>query len=199
MGFFGKFKQGLNRLFQEEDNPELILEQTLWDLEQKLIQMRRAVAQAVASTKRVDRQRQQANIQVQKWQTRAQMALTYGNEQLSKAAIARSYSYQQVVNNLTAQRSDQVSFIGEVRENLQDLETKINQIKMQKDMYIARIRAAVTQQQLQKLKAEIEGDQLDPAIANLEAKLWAVEAANPLVDSLEAKFIALEKQAQQNH
>ena len=195
MGFFGKFKQSINKLFQEEDNPEIILEQTLWDMEQKLIQMRRSVAQAVASAKRVDRQRQQALIQVQKWQTRAQIALTYGDEVLSKEAIARSHSYKKVSDNLSNQGKEQTTFIEGIRENLRDLETKINQIKMQKDMYIARIRSAVTQQQLHKLKEEIEGGALEPAIAELEANMWALEASNPLTDSLEAKFVALEKRA----
>ena len=198
MGFFGNFRQGIGKLFQAEDNPEIILEQTLWDMEQKLIQMRRAVAQAVASSKRVDRQRQQAIISVQRWQNRAQMALTYGDELLSKEAIARSHSYKKVADSLIEQGQEQKNFIEGIRENLRELETKINQIKMQKDMYIARIRSAVTQQQLHKLKEEIEGGMLEPAIAELEANMWAIEAANPLTDSLEAKFIALEKQVKQN-
>lgn len=199
MGFFRTFKQGIGKLFQGEDNPEIILEQTLWEMEQKLIQMRRSVAQTVASSKRLDRRRQQAMIQVQKWQTRAQMALTSGNESLSKAAIARSHSYKAVADNLITQGSEQTSFIEEIRENLQDLEAKINQIKMQKDMYIARIRSAITKQQLHQLKEEIEGGMLEPAIADLEAEMWAIEAANPLTDSLEDKFMTLEKQAKQGH
>ncbi|AFY39191.1 phage shock protein A, PspA [[Leptolyngbya] sp. PCC 7376] len=195
MGLFGKFRQGINKLFQDEENPEIILEQTLWDMEKKLIQMRRSVAQAVASSKRVDRQRQQAMIAVQRWQNRAQMALTYGDELLSKEAIARSHSYKKVADNLNQQGQEQQTFIEGIRENLRDLETKINQIKMQKDMYIARIRSAVAQQQLHKLKAEIQEGTLEPAIANIEASMWSLEAENQLSDSLEAKFLALEKRA----
>ena len=127
MGFFGNFRQGVRKLFQDEDDPEIILEQTLWEMEQKLIQMRRSVAQAVASSKRVDRQRQQAVILVQRWQTRAQIALTYGDELLSKEAIARSHSYQTVAANLTQQGQEQKNFVEGVRENLRDLEAKINQ------------------------------------------------------------------------
>ncbi len=195
MGFFGNFRQGVRKLFQDEDDPEIILEQTLWEMEQKLIQMRRSVAQAVASSKRVDRQRQQAVILVQRWQTRAQIALTYGDELLSKEAIARSHSYQTVAANLTQQGQEQKNFVEGVRENLRDLEAKINQIKMQKEMYISRIRSAVAQQQLHRLKAEIEGGTLEPAIAELEASMWSLEAENGLNDSLEAKFLALEKRA----
>ncbi|OKH18174.1 PspA/IM30 family protein [[Limnothrix rosea] IAM M-220] len=195
MGFFGNFRQGVYRLFRDEENPEIILEQTLWEMEQKLIQMRRSVAQAVASSKRVDRQRQQAIILVQRWQNRAQMALAYGDELLSKEAIARSHSYQTVATNLTKQGQEQKIFIEDVRENLRDLETKINQIKMQKEMYISRIRSALAQQQLHRLRAEMEAGILEPAIANLEASMWSLEAENDLHDSLEAKFLALEKRA----
>ena len=199
MGFLGRtwvgLSQGVKKLFQDEEDPEVILEQTLWDMEQKLIQMRRAVAQAVASFKRLDRQRQQAKILVQRWQNRAQMALTYGDEALAKEAIARSQSYATVAKNLNTQGKEQQTFIEGVRQNLRDLEEKVNQIKMQKDIYLTRIRSAVAQQELHRFKAELEEGLLQPAIADLEASMWQFEAENSLTDSLEAKFIALEKKA----
>lgn len=197
MGFLGRtlngMRQGVQRLFLDEQNPEVILEQTLWDMEKKLIQMRRAVAQAVASFKRADRQRQQALISVQQWQNRAQMALSYGDEALAKEAIARSHDYNKVAKTLVQQGQDQQTFIASVRKNLRNLEEQINQIKMQKEMYVARIRSAVAQQELQRLKEELEFGNLQPAIADLEASMWQIEAENYLTDSLEAKFIALEK------
>lgn len=198
MGFLGRtftgIRRGLGRWFTEETDPELILEQTLWDMEKKLIQMRRAIAQAIASFKRADRQRQTALITVQRWQHRAQMALTYGDEALAKQAIARSQSYQTVATRLTQQGQEQQQFIAQVRENLHDLEDKVNHIKMQKEMYVARIRTALAQQQLQQLQQELAGGHLHPAIADLESTIWQLEAENELVDSLEAKFIALERQ-----
>lgn len=197
MGFLGRtlsgMRQGVQRLFLDEENPEVILEQTLWDMEKKLIQMRRAVAQAVASFKRADRQRQQALISVQRWQNRAQMALSYGDEALAKEAIARSHDYDKVAKTLVQQGQEQQTFIAGVRKNLRSLEEQINQIKMQKEMYVARIRSAVAQQQLHRLKEELEFGNLQPAITDLEASMWQIEAENYLTDSLEAKFIALEK------
>lgn len=197
MGFLGRrfvgIRQAIAKMFQDEADPELILEQTLWDMEKKLIQMRRSVAQAVASFKRADRQRQEALIAVQRWQNRAQMALTYGDETLAKEAIARSYSYEAVAQSIGQQGQDQQTFITDVRRNLEDLEAKINQIKMQKEMYLARIRAAIAQQQLQRFKEELEGGVLDVAIADLETNLWQLEAETDLTDALERKFLALEK------
>lgn len=197
MGFLGRtfsgMRQGVQRLFLDEEDPEVILEQTLWDMEKKLIQMRRSVAQAVASFKRADRQRQQALISVQRWQNRAQMALRYGDEALAKEAIARSHDYDTVATTLVRQGQEQQTFIAGVRKNLRNLEAQINQIKMQKEMYVARISSAVAQQELHRLKEELEFGNLQPAIADLEASMWQIEAENYLTDSLEAKFIALEK------
>lgn len=197
MGFLGRtlsgMRQGVQRLFLDEENPEVILEQTLWDMEKKLIQMRRAVAQAVASFKRADRQRQQALISVQRWQNRAQMALSYGDEALAKEAIARSHDYDKVAKTLVQQGQEQQTFIAGVRKNLRNLEEQINQIKMQKEMYVARIRSAMAQQEFHRLKEALDLEQIQPAIADLEASMWQIEAENYLTDSLEAKFIALEK------
>ncbi|MGB2924712.1 MAG: PspA/IM30 family protein [Limnothrix sp.] len=197
MGFLGQrflsIRQGVQKLFLDEENPEIVLEQTLWDMEQKLIQMRRSVAQAVASFKRADRQRQQALISVQRWQNRAQMAVSYGDQSLAREAIARSVDYKRIATNLVEQGEQQQTFIAAVRKNLRDLEEQINQIKMQKDLYVARIRSAMAKQQLHRVKEELIIGHLQPAIAELEASMWQIEAENELTDSLETKFIALEK------
>jgi phage shock protein A len=200
MGFFGRtlvgIRQGVKKLFLEETEPEIILEQTLWDLEKQLIQMRRAAAQAIACSKRVERQQQEVQGFVSLWQNRAQMAADYGDHSLATEAIARSQSYQTIATNLQTQAQTQQTFITGVRKNLRDLEDKVTQIKLQKELYLTRIRAALANQQIHHLKTELTEGAIQPAIADLEASLWQIEADNDLTDALEAKFIALEQRIQ---
>lgn len=200
MGFFGRtwlsLHQGVRKLFQEDEQPEVILEQTLWDLEKQLIQMRRAAAQAIACSKRVQRQHREVQGLVTLWQNRAQMAREYGDLGLATEAIARSQSYQTIATHLQRQGAAQQSFINGVRKNLRDLEDKVTQIKLQKELYLTRIRSALANQQIHHLKTELTEGAIQPAIADLEASLWHIEAETDLTDALEAKFIALEQRTQ---
>ncbi len=197
MKFLGRIvtgvREGFAALLQSTEDPEDILEQTLWDMENQLIQMRRGVAQAAASFKRADRHRLQSLALKERWNTRAQIALIHGEEALAKEAITRSHTYQKTAQDLQAQVAKQQTFISEMRRNLRVLEERITQIKMQKDMYIVRIRTAIAQQQLHALKETIQQGIDHPDLENLEDFTWCLEAEYQLQDSLDAKFLALEK------
>ena len=198
MNFFRRTLDGIRQWWQPAADPEQILEQTLWDMEKKMIQMRRAVAQAVASSKRGERHRKTMAETAQRWQQWTRLALDCGDETLAKAAIARRQTYGAMLAKLDAQREEQQAFILGVRHDLEALEDKINQIKLQKDWYVTRLRTAIAQQQLQTLQQELMGGSLDAAIADLELSLWQVEAETDLLDPLEAQFRQLEKSQRRN-
>lgn len=198
MNFFRRTLDGIRQWWQPAADPEQILEQTLWDMEKKMIQMRRAVAQAVASRKRGERHRKTMAETAQRWQQWTRLALDCGDETLAKAAIARRQTYGAMLAKLDAQREEQQAFILGVRHDLEALEDKINQIKLQKDWYVTRLRTAIAQQQLQTLQHELMGGSLDAAIADLELSLWQVEAETDLLDPLEAQFRQLEKSQRRN-
>lgn len=193
MDFFRRTLGSIRQWWQPTVDPEVILEQTLWDMEQNLIQMRRAVAQAVASGLRGERHRMMMTEVVQRWEQWAELALDHGDEKLARAAIARRKKYAEILAKLEAQWESQQTFILRIRHDLQSLEDKITQIKLQKDWYVTRLRTAITNQQLQALQRELLGDKLENRLADLEMSLWQLEAKNDPADPLEAQFRRLEK------
>ncbi|MEN9239493.1 MAG: PspA/IM30 family protein, partial [Thermostichales cyanobacterium SZTDM-1c_bins_54] len=72
MGLFERvgriIKANLNALVSAAEDPEKILNQTIEDMQEDLIQMRQSVAQAMASQKRMEKQYEQARQNVEEWQ-----------------------------------------------------------------------------------------------------------------------------------
>ncbi|MBV5257597.1 hypothetical protein FLX56_04070 [Synechococcus moorigangaii CMS01] len=194
MDFFRRTLGTIQRWWQPVADPEQILEQTLWDMEKKLIQMRRAIAQAVATGKRVERHRKTMAEAVQRWQKWAKLALDCGDENLARAAIARRKHYNALLQELEGQRENQQTFVRRVRHDLQALEDEITQIKLRKDWYVTRLRTAIAQQQLQTLQQQLTGKDLEIPMADLELSSWQREAEAELFDPLEAQFRQLERE-----
>ena len=88
-------RANLNNVIGQAEDPEKVLEQAVEDMQQDLIQLRQAVAQAIATEKRTERQAAQAESTAQEWYRRAQLALSNADENLARDALTRRKSYQE--------------------------------------------------------------------------------------------------------
>ena len=187
----------VNSLINESEDPEKVLEDAVMDMQDKLVQMRQAVAGAIATQKRLERQMTQNQLKAQEWYRRAQLALDKGNEELAKEALQRRQPYQQYVQTLQIQIEQQNNIIVKLKQDLRSLETKISQAKAKKDMYIARARSAIASQKIQELTGKVSASGYSNAFERMEAKVIELEArseaiANLETDELEQQFAALE-------
>ena len=187
----------VNSLINESEDPEKVLEEAVMDMQDKLVQMRQAVAGAIATQKRLERQMTQNQLKAQEWYRRAQLALDKGNEELAREALQRRQPYQQYVQTLQIQIEQQNNIIVKLKQDLRSLETKISQAKAKKDMYIARARSAIASQKIQELTGKVSASGYSNAFERMEAKVIELEArseaiANLETDELEQQFAALE-------
>jgi phage shock protein A len=93
MGFFDRLSRllraNLNDLVSKAEDPALILDQSVADMQADLIKLRQAVATAIASQKRIQNQAEQAESQAKTWYERAELALKKSEEDLAREALAR--------------------------------------------------------------------------------------------------------------
>ncbi|MEM9482246.1 MAG: PspA/IM30 family protein [Cyanobacteria bacterium P01_F01_bin.116] len=194
--FFRVVRNSLNDTLNGAEDPEKLLEQTAADMQENLLQLRQAVAVAIATQKRSERQYDQAHNQAREFYNRAQSALQKGNELLAREALNRRQSYLETAKALEGQLKQQQSSVQELKTNMRTLESKIAQARTQKDMYIARARSAKASQKLNEMMTQFNGgtfSQVEEKILAMEADAAAASEVNQLSqDSLEQKFSALE-------
>lgn len=201
MGLFERvgriIKANLNALVSAAEDPEKILNQTIEDMQEDLIQMRQSVAQAMASQKRMEKQYEQARQNVEEWQKRAELALRNNNEQLAREALMRKKTFAETAASMKKQLDEQNAQLLILRDNMAKLESKIAEAKTKKDMLIARARSAKATEQINQVIGKVNTSSAVAAFDRMEAKVEQLEARSAAVaelatDSLERQFLALE-------
>jgi phage shock protein A len=201
MGLFDRIgrviRANINSLIGQAEDPEKILEQTVIDMQDDLIKLRQAVAQAIATQKRSERQQSQAESTAQEWQQRAQLALQKGDENLAREALTRRKSYQETADALRSQLTQQNSIVSQMKQNMVLLERKLSEAKTKKDMYIARARSAKASQQLNEMLGQTSNTGAIAAFERMEEKVLQLEAKSEAIaeltnNTLEQQFATLE-------
>lgn len=201
MGLFDRVsrvvRSNLNAMVGSAEDPEKILDQAIIDMQEDLIQMRQAVAKAIASQKRVQQQVAQANNESNKWHQRAQLALQKGDEGLAREALSRKKVQSDAAGSLQAQLDQQTTQVDMLRKNLIGLEGKISEAKTKKDMLKARASAAKANEQLQNSMGSMNTSGSMAAFERMEEKVLEIEARSQAAAelggaSLEAQFQNLE-------
>ncbi len=190
-------RSNLNSLINGAEDPEKVLQQAVTDMQGDLVSMRQAVAQAIATQKRTERQSEQSERAAQEWYNRAQMALQKGEETIARDALTRRQTYEQNAHSLQGQVAQQQEIVQKLKANMLTLESQLADARTKKDMYIARARAA---QSSAKLNERILGtagsigafEKMEARVLDLEAQ---AEVASELSgDPLDKQFAQLENQ-----
>merc|ERR1719149_614806 len=93
MNMFDRFKRvaeaNLNNVLGKLEDPEKVLAQAVEDLQKDLVTIRQSYAEVMATQKRMQRQKDQADELVEEWYERAQLALEKNDDELAREALQR--------------------------------------------------------------------------------------------------------------
>jgi phage shock protein A len=67
-------RSNINAMVSSAEDPEKILEQSIIDMQEDMVQLRQAVAQSMAALKRQEQQLNQAQTQSNEWERRAMLS-----------------------------------------------------------------------------------------------------------------------------
>lgn len=181
------------------EDPEKVLQQAVADMQNDLVSLRQAVAQAIATQKRTERQAEQAERTAQEWYNRAQLALQKGDEATARDALNQRQTYTQSAQMLTAQIGQQRDIVQTLKANMITLERKIADARTRKDMYIARARAAQSSTRINEMIGNVGTASALTAFEKMESRVLDLEAQAEVarelgVDPIEQEFAQLEGQ-----
>jgi phage shock protein A len=190
-------RANLNSSISSGEDPEKILEQTVMEMQENLVQLRQGVAQAIATQKRTERQAAAAGSQTEEWYRRAQLALQQGKEPLAREALTKRQAYKETTKALSNQIEQQNDIVARLKKDMRSLELKIAEAKTKKDMYIARARSAETSYRLQEMLGGVSATSSLNAFERMEEKVLQIEAKSEAIaqlssDDLETQFTSLE-------
>lgn len=190
-------KSNVNSWLEENQDPEQLIEKVVEEMQQQLITVRQAVAVAIATEKRTQREILKHKKIINKYYQKALLAVEEKQDVIARKALKHRYEYEQNLKILEEHRQQQQELIGKLKQKLKELEQKISAAKVKKNLYLARAKTAQAVYKIEELSGEVMGGYNSQVFAKMEEKVLRLEAETELImngsqDNLEAKFSTLE-------
>ncbi len=205
MGIFARLgtliKSNINDLISRAENPEKMLNQVLLDMQQQLVDAKKAVAVAIADEKKLHKQYNAELDKAKEWERKAMVAVRAGDDNLARQALMRKQEHETVAQQFQQQWLQQKQAVEKLKDALRLLNNKIEEAKRKKNILIARKKRAEAQQQIAATMSSLGdtsafdtfermADQIN--MLEAEAEAGAELAGEISGDALEAKFLQLE-------
>jgi phage shock protein A len=205
MGIFQRMslvvRSWVNAMIGKAEDPQKVLEQLVSDMRGQLTGVKQDVAAAIADEKKllaqVDREKQQAD----EWERRAMLAVQENRDDLAKQALVRHNEHMQHAQQLNETWLKHKADTEALKEQLRNLNDKIEEAKRRKNILIARARRAEVQGRIQQTMSSMSDrsafesfDRMAERIEDMERQaVAATELAGELTgDSLSRQFEQLE-------
>lgn len=193
-------RANINDLLDRAEDPEKMIKQIILDMQNQLIQVKTQVAASIADEQKLYQRYLQNQEEADKWQKKAELAVTKGEDELAKEALSRRNSYQSVADGFKVQYEEQKKQVEVLKSALEKLEAKIEEAERKKDLLIARSRRAEAERKIHETMAGIDTSGAFEGFERMEEKVLEREArakaaAELDTDTLEEKFAALEQES----
>ncbi|HEY1556306.1 MAG TPA: PspA/IM30 family protein [Kofleriaceae bacterium] len=208
MGIFSRLgtliKSNINDLITKAEDPEKMLSQVLMEMQQQLVEAKKAVAVAIADEKKLQKQYTAETDKSKEWERKAMVAVRAGDDNLARQALARKQEHETIAQQFQQQWIAQKQAVEKLKDALRLLNNKIEEAKRKKNILIARKKRAEAQQQIANTMQGLGDtsafdtfDRMAERIQLMEAEAEAgAELAGELSgDTLESKFLQLERGA----
>ena len=147
MGIFDRLKtvisSNMNDLISKAENPEKMLNQMIIEMNEQLIDSKKAVAMAIADEKRLEREVTENRAKAEEWEKKAMLAVRAGRDDLAKEALVRKQEHESYVGQLGTQWQAQKESVEKLKESLRGLQTKIEEASRKKNILIARAKPKI--------------------------------------------------------
>ncbi|GAB5540710.1 MAG: PspA/IM30 family protein [Sandaracinaceae bacterium] len=146
MGIFSRFnrvlKSNLNSMLDKAEDPAKLIDQTIVEMEKELKEARKELVQTLGSSKRLDKKKAELEDEVARWEDKAVLALKAGDEELAREALKMKQKVARDAEQAAEQAATQERAAFQMKDTLEEIEQKIDDLKARKSTLAAKVRRA---------------------------------------------------------
>lgn len=190
----------INDLIDKVEDPERMIKQIIREMEDNIRQAKEGVIVAIASEKRLFRELEQNRTKCDEWQHKAEVAMMHNNEELARSALVQKKEYEKVISQIEPMWNSALNSSTQLKSQLKQLESKLQDAKRKKGSLIARQRAAQTQSYMQntdsdfnsQLLAQDNFNRMEDKVLEMEARAQARSELDGLSQQPDEAYIEME-------
>jgi len=197
MGIFDRMgkviSSNFNSLLDKAEDDKKILELNVEEMGDQLKAARQEVISAVAAEKQLKKKAEDLGADAEKWDKRAELALKSGDEALAREALKQKRRVTTEAEAAEKSRQEARNQALEMKEELERMERKLEDVKMRKNTIAARAQQAKAGGGAEGLGAKGGSSAFDN-FRKLEDKIEGREAENAAMSEVEDALGTREKQ-----
>jgi len=170
------FKSNINAAISKAEDPQKILEQTIIDMNEALIENKKAVASAIADEKRLERQYNDNLALAQDWENKAVLAVKSNRDDLAREALLRQKEYADYAVQFKQQFDAQHAAVEKLKDALRQLQAKIEEAGRKKNILVARAKRAEAQKKISETMGSMSNNSAFEAFDRMANKVDQLEA-----------------------
>lgn len=202
MGMFTRFADiinaNLNSMLDKAEHPEKMIRLIIQEMEETLVEVRSTAAKHIAEKKTMQRQIDGINNSIERWNDKAELAVSKGRDDLAKSALSEKHKNLQQAEALQEEMSKLDEFLQAVQEDGQRLQQKLAEAKRRQEALLLRQESAVVRLKVRDKASRYNIDEAISRFEHYQAKIDRVEAEVEAYDltnnksDLESQFKELE-------
>ncbi|OGG51412.1 MAG: hypothetical protein A3F84_26530 [Candidatus Handelsmanbacteria bacterium RIFCSPLOWO2_12_FULL_64_10] len=169
-------RANLSSLIDSAEDPEKMIDLFLEDAREQLAEAKRAVHEAIASSKEIEQQVQEYGEQTERWGKRAEEAVLKDRDDLAAKALAERQRYTQLRQKLLDPLETSQKNVEQAKGRLAELEQKIEEAENRRAELKARARVAKAEMKVSKGLAGIDKADALGDMDRMEEKVKRMEA-----------------------
>ena len=166
----------VNAKLDKLEDPEKMIRLMLVELEDTLVDAKTATAERLANRTVIEEELKQAKAQLERWISRASLAVEKGRDDLAREALLEKNRIAKRVENLEAELAQMEGIINSMQDQISKLETKRQEIRDKQRMLIERAYHAKEKQKVVELLRNIDCSAACRKFNELEEKIERMEA-----------------------
>ncbi len=197
MGIFTRFKDiitaNMNSMLDKAEDPEKMIKMMIREIEDTLVELKTSCAGAIASKKKVQRNLDSVRERLDQWNTRAELAVVKGRDDLAREALLEKRRFATKIDNLEQEFTQHASLVDQYQEEIRQLEDKLKTSREKQRMLVQRHIHAQRKKKAQEDIRRMDNHETMARFDQMESRIEQMEAEADLVNygtksSLDEKF-----------
>jgi phage shock protein A len=169
MGVFSRLSDiinsNLNAMLDKAEDPEKIVRLIIQEMEDTLVEVRSRAARAIADKKEVERKKAEFAARANEWESKAELAIAKGRDDLAKGAIAAKQKAKEMVALFEKEFDAIDRSLDKANDDLEKLQAKLKEAKAkQRSLEIRRETASDSV----RINRQVYDGRIDEALARYE-------------------------------